>query len=36
MDGGFLPDGTVNPDHRHGGKNGYDDRPFVEFLIELK
>ncbi len=30
--GGFLKDGAVNPDNRHGGKNGYDDRPFVEYV----
>ena len=35
-DGGFLANGEVSPDHRHGGKNGFDDRPFVEYLIELK
>lgn len=35
--GGFLADGTtVNPDHRHGGKNGFDDKPFVEYLVEMK
>lgn len=35
--GGFEQDGTTpSPAHRHGGKNGYDDKPFVEYLVELK
>jgi len=34
--GGFHSDGTLLPEARHAGKNGYDDRPFREYLIELK
>ncbi len=40
--GGFLPaaaaSGGREPDPAfcHAGRNGYDDRPFVEYLVELK
>ena len=32
-----LPDGAgQDARHAHGGKNGYDDRPMREYLVELK
>jgi hypothetical protein len=34
--GGFLPAGPPSPAFCHAGKNGFDDRPFVEYLLELK
>ena len=35
--GGFDADGrTPLQQHRHGGRNGLPDKPFVEYLIELK
>ena len=32
-----IPDGAASdPTFAHGGKNGYDDRPMREYLVELK
>jgi len=32
-----IPDGAAtDPSFAHGGKNGYDDRPMREYLVELK
>jgi len=35
--GGFAEGGeVVLEEARHGGRNGYDDKPFREYLVELK
>lgn len=32
-----IPEGAgQDPTHAHGGKNGYDDLPMREYLVELK
>jgi hypothetical protein len=32
-----IPEGAAtDPGYAHGGKNGYDDRPMREYLVELK
>ena len=28
--------GGAHPSYCHAGKNGYADRPFIEYLLELK
>jgi hypothetical protein len=32
-----IPEGAgADPAYAHGGRNGYDDRPMREYLVELK